>query len=130
MSVVYVLYVVSVVSVVSVVYVVYVVPVVSVVSVVSVVPVVSVVSVVSSVCSVCSRGELASTAGDFRSVAGLTRHTGWRAGSVGTASDFRSKGRRFEPRLRQEHRKTCESFSSGTCCALWLSVCPSPRILR
>ena len=34
----------------------------------------------------------------------------WRGGSVGRASDSRSKDRRFEPRLRQEHKNNLWEF--------------------
>ena len=48
---------------------------------------------------------------------------GWRGGSLGRASDSRSKGPRFES--RQEHKKQLWVFPSQKC-ANSLSVCPTP----
>ena len=52
---------------------------------------------------------------------------GWQGGSVGRASDSRSKDQRFEPRLCQEHKeKYVRVFPSQKSCADSLSVCPTP----
>ena len=49
-------------------------------------------------------------------------------GSVGRASDLRSKDLRFEP--CQEHKKNVKVFPSQKCCADSLSACPTPECIR
>ena len=62
----------------------------------------------------------------------FTGKTGWRrgrrGGSVGRALDSRSKDRRYEPLLRQEHKNKIVRFfpPSQKCCVDSLSMLPNP----
>ena len=50
---------------------------------------------------------------------------GWRDGSVGRASDLRSKDRRFDPSASGAQEKIVRVFLSQKCCADSLLVCPT-----